>query len=209
MTLARRFLLVLALATVASGCVTVAGNHLRDVERTAPVEVPSVEQTIGDFSFHLDGGKMITSIKAGRLFNDEVLGRWKKWGYIRSQAYVKDARFTGGADYEITLGGKQDGDSSIALQILSGFTLLVLPYYVDTRLDAVYDLKDRRSGKTYRAEAKDNFNTVISLILIPFSPFAQGGRSRTWDRIAANLYEQLRQQGAFAGAGSAASNATP
>lgn len=195
--------LAILFATLVSGCVTVAGNHLRDLERTTPEEVPRVEQTIGDFSFHLDGGKMITSIKAGRIFNDEVLGRWKKWGYIRSQTYVKDSGFTGGADYELTLGGSQDGDSSIALQLLSGFTLIVIPYYVDTRLNVVYDVKDRRSGRTYRAEAKDSFNTVVSLILIPFSPFAQGGRSRTWDRIAANLYDQLKQQGAFAGTGAA------
>jgi hypothetical protein len=38
---------------------------------------------------------------------------------------------------------------------------------------------------------------VISLILLPASPFAQGGRSKTFDRIAADLYRQLVDQGAF------------
>lgn len=198
MTNRRCLAVFLVFSIFTSGCVTVAGNKLRDLERATPTEVPRVEQTIGDFSFHLDGGKMITSIKAGRLFNDEVLTRWKRWGWVSSQTYVKSGKFSGNADYEITLSGSQDGESSILLQLLSGFTLLVIPYYVDTRLDAVFEVKDRRSGKVYKAEAADHFNTVISLILIPVSPFAQGGRTKTWDRIAANLYEQLRQQGAFA-----------
>lgn len=198
MKLHQRLPIALVLAAFASGCVTVAGNQLRDVERAIPAEVPRVEQTIGDFSFHLDGGKMITSIKAGRIFNDEVLTRWKKWGYVRSQTYVKSGKFTGNADYEITLSGNQNGESSIFLQVLSGLTIFVIPYYVDTELDAVFEMKDRRTGKVYKAEAADHFNTVISLILLPVSPFAQGGRTKTWDRIAANLHEQLKQQGAFA-----------
>ncbi|MFN2425925.1 MAG: hypothetical protein ABR587_05710 [Candidatus Binatia bacterium] len=196
MKLYRTVLVVVAMTTVA-GCVTMAGNGLRDLERATPREVPRVEQTIGDFSFHLDGGKMITSIKAGRLLNDEILGRWKKWGYISSQTYVKSGSFTGAADYELTLGGNQDGDSSIMLQLISGLSLMVIPYYVDTRYNVIYDLRNRHTGATYRAAVSDSHNTIISLLMIPASPFAQGGRTKTWDRIAENLYAQLQTQGAF------------
>lgn len=208
MNLGKSLALCVLLAST-SGCVTIAGNALQDLPRVTPLEKPRVEQTIGEFSFHLDGGKMITSIKAGRYFNAEVLDRWKKWGYISSQTYVKSGAFSGGADYEITLGGTQDGDSSIVLQILSGLTLYAIPHYVDTRLDAYFDVKDRRTGATYRADVSDSFNTVISLLMIPFSPFAQGGRTRTWDRIAANLYQQLLEQGAFGGAAVAPPNPQP
>ncbi len=197
MTFARSLPFLLTIA-FAGGCVTVAGNRLPDLERATPVEVPRVEQTIGDFSFHLDGGKMITSIKAGRIFNDEVLGRWRKWGYVRSQTYVKSGKFTGNADYEITLSGKQNGESSILLQILSGLTLYVLPHYIEEQYDVTYEVRDRRSGRTWQASVSDDYNVIISLLLLPATPFAQGGSSKTWDRMAANLYQQLQQQGAFA-----------
>jgi hypothetical protein len=189
--------LVLFTAACSVGCVTAAGNRLRDLERSTPVEVPGVEQTVGDFGFHLDGGKLVTSNKAGRLLNDEILKRWKSWGYISGQRYVKSGEFSGAGDYEITLGGFQDGDSSILLQIISGLSLVVIPYYVNTTYTVSYEVRDPRTGKTWKAETTDSYNTVISLILLPASPFAQGGRSKTFDRIAADLYRQLVDQGAF------------
>ena len=54
----------------------------RTFHRLPPASPPVIEQTIGDFSFHLDGGKMITSNKAGRNINKEILRRWKKSGFI-------------------------------------------------------------------------------------------------------------------------------
>lgn len=194
---ASRILSLLTVLSISAGCVTSAGNRLRDLDRAAPVEVPRIEQTVGDYSFHLDGGKMITSNKAGRLLNDEILKRWKSWGYIASVAYVKSGQFSGAGDYEVTLGGFQDGDSSILLQLISGFSLMVIPYYVNTNFTVTYDVRDPRTGQAWHAETKDSYNTVISLILLPASPFAQGGRSKTLDRIAAELYRQLREQGAF------------
>lgn len=192
-----RFLIVATFSLWSGGCVTAAGNRLKDVERMAPAAVPRVEQTIGDYSFHLDGGKMITSIKAGRLLNDEILSRWKKWGYVASQTYVKESGFSGSADYEVTLGGFQDGDSSVLLQIVSGLTLVVIPYYVNTNFTVKYDVRDPRTDQVWHAEVEESYNAVISLLLMPISPFAQGGRTKTFDRIAANLYQQLRSQGAF------------
>jgi hypothetical protein len=194
---ASRFVFAFTAVFFLAGCVTSAGNRLRDVERARPSEVPRIEQTVGDYSFHLDGGKMITSNKAGRLLNDEILKRWKKWGYIASQTYVKSAEFTGAGDYEVTLGGFHDGDSSIFLQLISGFSLMVIPYYVNTSFTVKYDVRDPRTGRTWHAETADSYNTIISLILLPATPFAQGGQSKTLDRIAAELYRQLSEQGAF------------
>ena len=60
---------------IGTGCATFAGDRLSDISPTPPASPPVIEQTIGDFSFHLDGGKMITLNKAGRNFNKEILSR--------------------------------------------------------------------------------------------------------------------------------------
>ena len=57
------------------GCVTTSGDHLSDISPDAGTLRPAIEQTVGAFSFHLDGGKMVTSNKMGREINDEILGR--------------------------------------------------------------------------------------------------------------------------------------
>lgn len=156
-----------------------------------------VEQTIGDFSFHLDGGKMITSVKAGRTVNDMIMGRWREQGLITSATYVKSSRFSGNADYNLTLGGHQEGESSIALQVLSGLTLFLLPYSVDTQFDLVYTLEHVETGRTFEAKTADNFRTIVGLLLLPITPFAMGGSARTYDRLADHLYNQLAAQAAF------------
>lgn len=202
-----KFLVLIAALSMMGGCVTIAGNRLPDLERSPASSRPSVQQTVGDFGFHLDGGKMITSNKAGRILNDEIFKRWKTWGYISGHRYVKSGQFTGSADYEATLSGFQDGQSSIFLQIISGVSLCVIPYYVDTVFTVKLDVRNTRTGQAWHAEAEDSYNTVVSLLLLPFTPFGQGGGAKTYDRIAANLYEQLRSQGAFADSGPATDGA--
>src|SRR5262245_7950081 len=164
-----------SLGLLSSGCVTMAGGQLSDLE-PKPLEgpPPSIEQTVGDFSFHLDGGKMVTSNKAGRNVNQLILARWKQLGLIAKETYVPSSQFTGSAEYNLTLAGHQDGDSSIAMQVLSGLTLLVLPYSVDTRFDLVYTLEHVASGRQFRAKATDNFRTITQLLLLPITPFALG-----------------------------------
>lgn len=186
------------LATLFStGCITMAGNQLRDLAPNAGALVPAVEQTVGDFSFHLDGGKMVTSNKMGRELNDEILGRWKKSGFISSHEYVKSSQFSAGSKFRITLSGHQEGDSSLFLQVISGLTLSAIPYYVDSQMDLRYALEHSDTGCVFEASVSDSYNTVVGLLLLPISPFAQGGRIRTFDRIANHLYDQLASQGAF------------
>lgn len=187
-----------ALALCLSGCITLAGDQLSDIE-TRPLEIPppAVEQTIGDFSFHLDGGKMITSVKAGRYVNQMVLDRWKRRGLITKETYVKSSQFTGNAEYNLTLAGHQEGDSSAVMQFFSGFTLFLIPYWVNTRLDVVYQLEHVGSGRKFEAKASDSYLSITQLLFLPVSPFAMGGLMRTYNRLADHLYEQLAEQGAF------------
>lgn len=194
------FLLVaLPLALSTSGCITTAGGKLADipvVERDAASR-PAIEQTVGAFSFHLDGGKMVTSNKMGRELNDEILSRWVELGLIESHTYVKSSGFSAGAVYRLTLEGHQEGESNILLQILSGLTLYAMPHYVNTQMQLTYVLENSASGCRFSASSDESYNTVISLLVAPAMPFLGSGRDVSFDRIARHLYAQLDEQAAF------------
>jgi hypothetical protein len=191
-----RALALLALAPLL-GCITMSGDQLKDRSPERRGTSPAIEQTVGDFSFHLDGGKMVTSNKMGRGLNDEILRRWQEDGFIASHTYVKSSQFTDASEFQLTLSGHQEGESSIFLQILSGLTLTVIPYYVDSKMELRYSLKNAETGCVFEASAADSFDTVVGLLLLPATPFAQRGRIRTFDRLADELYFQLASQGAF------------
>jgi hypothetical protein len=180
-----------------TGCITMAGNTLPDLAPSAGTLRPAVEQTVGAFSYHLDGGKLITSNKMGRELNAEIFGRWEKSGFISGYKYVKSSQFSDASKYRITLSGHQEGESNVLLQIISGLTLTAIPYSVDFQMDLRYSLEASDSGCVFDASVSDSYSTVIGLLLLPISPFAQGGRNRTFDRIANHLYDQLASQGAF------------
>lgn len=189
---------LLALAVVPLyGCISIAGNQLSDIEPHPGAVSPSIEQTVGDFSFHLDGGKMVTSNKMGRLLNDKILDRWVKTELIAEHQYVKSSEFSESSEYRLTLSGHQEGDSSIALQILSGLTLTVIPYTVNTQFDLQYTLEKSVTGCVFEANASDSIKHVVGLLLLPISPFTQGGARRTFERLSNSLYAQLEEQGAF------------
>lgn len=192
--LATSLLLLLALGT---GCLTFAGGGLPAIEPTPPTLRGKLEESVGDFSFTLEGGAMVTDNKAGRVLNEEILSRWKKKGYIAEHEYVRSSQFTGTADYNLTLSGSQYGDSSIILQILSGVTLLLLPYPVDTRYDIQYTIENVKTGAKYSAAVEDSYTTWIEFLLLVAAPVSTRGASKTWDHMADHLYEQLRAQGAF------------
>lgn len=189
---------LLALLTSSTGCISLAGDQLADIElrplRTPP---PSIEQTVGNFSFHLDGGKMITSNKAGRNVNKLILDRWQKRGLITTETYVGSSQFTGKADYNLTLAGHQQGESSVVMQFLSGLTLFIVPYWVNTQFDLVYTLEHVETGRKFEAHAADSHRTIVELLLLPISPFAMGGAMRTYNRLADHVYDQLAERGAF------------
>ena len=181
-----------------SGCFyTTAGTKLAPITPPLPDYKPSVEQTVGDFSFTLEGGKMVTSNYAGRLLNDGILGAWKERGYIREAHYVENAAFSGAADYNITLSGTQYGASSIGLQLLSGLTLFLVPYTVTQSYDIQYTLVDVKTGKKYSASVQESNETYFELFLLFTLPVAQRGQRQMMERMGDHLYEQLHRQGAF------------
>jgi len=183
----------------ATGCVTVAGKQLPPLEAvaTAPTDAPSIQETVGNFSFHLDGGKMITSNKAGRIINEEILKVWKKKGYIESSQYVKSSEFTGQADYNVTLSGSLYGESSIVMQILSGLTLLVIPHSIEQKFDIQYTLENVRTKEKYGASVEESYTQWSEFFLIFALPWSGKGSSAAYEAMADHIYSQLRSKGAF------------
>jgi hypothetical protein len=133
----------------------------------------------------------------GNEINEAVLRRWSERGAVRAYSYAKPGTSSAAADYTLVLSGMQDGDSSVALQIISGLTLFVIPYYVDTRYALQYELVEKNSGRTFKSSASNEFLTLVSLLFIPISPFMQGARHRALVRLADHMYEDLHDQGAF------------
>ena len=78
-----------------TGCLTRAGGALAPLEPAPPAETGTVEYAIGSFEFTLEGGKMVTSNKAGRDLSKEILKRWKKRAYITDFSYADENTFTG------------------------------------------------------------------------------------------------------------------
>ena len=193
----RQLPLLSLLLVVLSGCVTIAGKNLEPISPPPPERHGTVEYTIGDFAFTLDGGKMISSTKAGRILTDNILKRWKKSGYIDDYTYVKSGDFTGNADYQLTLSGSQYGESSIAMQILSGLTLLVLPNSTNVKYDIQYVLEDVASGSRYSAAVQDSYKEWTELLLIVALPVSARGANATMNVMADHAYDQLREKGAF------------
>ncbi len=188
----------IGLAFSASACVTFSGDQLADVTPPAPAFQPYVEHSVDpSFYFHLDGGKMVTSNFEGRQINDALLKRWQEAGLIRGSSYVRTVGSSDAGDYDLVLSGSEDGDSSIVLQVVSGLSLLVIPFYVTTTYTLTYTATERNSGRVFRATAVDRTTMVVGWPMLPLSPFMQGGRSRTFDRLANHLYAELHRQGAF------------
>jgi hypothetical protein len=180
-----------------TGCLTFSDGRLAEIAPAPPATAPTIEQTVGDFTFELEGGEMVTDNKAGRMLNDEILSRWKDAGYIADHRYVPTSQFSGGAPYNLTLSGSQYGASSIVMQILSGATLLILPYSVDSQYDVQYTVENVKTGEKYSAGVEEGYTTWVELLLFLAAPFSLRGADQTFDRMADHLYEQLRSQGAF------------
>lgn len=190
-------LAVLWTSLALSGCLTSAGGALSPLELQAPAGPPEIEYTVGDFEFTLEGGKMVTSNKMGRELSNAIFERWKKRGYISGFSYVPSGEFTGKTPYQMTLSGSQYGDSSVAAQLLSGLTLLILPYTVDSKYDIQYTLEDTRTGARHSAAVADSYHTTVELFLFLAAPVSLRGADQTWTAMGDHIYQQLREQGAF------------
>lgn len=193
------------LSVLCSGCLTTAGGHLPPISPEKPEAQLSLQSTVGDFSMTLEGGKLVTSETMGRRLNDQLLRVWKKKGYITEYTNVDKGAFSAEVPNHVTLSGSQYGTSSVVMQVLSGLTLTLIPYTVDTSWDIQYTLEDARKGTRYSAGVEDSSWTIVDLLLLPILPWSFRGQQETFERMAEHLYQQLHEQGAFrsdaAGAG--------
>jgi|GEM_PF-1210934 len=197
LTLLGRFCAALFIAGL-TGCAYVTeGSKLRPITPQANAMRPMIEHTVGDFAFTMDGGGLVTDHLAGVLINQNVLNAWVDKAYIRDHEAVAPGEFTERTDYRLTLSGSQHGESSIAMQIISGLTLFIIPYTVTQHYDIRFTLIDAKSGKSYAAKVEEANKVYMELFLWLALPFAAHNEQTLFERIADHLYDQLYRQGAF------------
>lgn len=196
--LGKSILVWIALALL-SGCAYMTeGTKLPPIKPLpASSSPPLIEQSVGDFAFTLEGGKMVTSNYAGKILNENILESWEDRKYIRDYDYVESGRFTGKADYNLTLSGSQYGASSIGMQILSGLTLFLIPSKTTMSYDVQYTLVDVKTGKKFTGSVEESNKSYIELFLMFAFPFGIINEKNMFERMGDHLYQQLYQQGAF------------
>jgi hypothetical protein len=190
-------LLLACLLLPLTGCITSAGHNLDPLEPVAGSLVPAIKDTVGDFRFEMDGGAMVTSERMGRDINEAILDRWHEAGWISSHEYVEASDFGEDARHRMTLAGSMHGESSIAMQILSGLSLLMIPHDVKAKFDLRYSLLDVETGCTFEARVGDSYRQSTQLLLLVVAPISNRGVNETLDRLAEHVYARLHQQGAF------------
>jgi len=187
-----------ALPVLLSGCLTFAGDQLSEIPVEPGTVRPFIQHTVGDFGFETDGGeKLATSGQVGQEINREVLDRWVESGLISQHELVQSSEFTGDIPLRLTLGGRMHAESNVAMQVITGLTLMLIPSSVDYRMSLKFTLEDVESGCTFEATAADSYRTVTTLLLLPALPFSRIGSNRSYALLADHLYSQLAAQGAF------------
>ncbi len=188
--------LLVALSVTMVGCMSTSpGNRLSDITPSLGEDQGAVQHTVEGYSFHLDGGKLVTSNMMGKLLNTVVFNHWEATGRIAEHEGV--SAFDDKSKYHITLSGTQEGDSSVGLQILSGLTLGMVPYSVNTTYAMEYELVNPKTGCRYKAKAVDSVKTTVGWVMLPMALFGSSGQDVTLTRISNHLYAQLQKQGAF------------
>ena len=185
---------IVALSLLLSGCYTVAGESLPPVSPVAPAQPPAVEHTVGAFTFRLGGGDPKPSFFDGQQLSTEVIGVWKKRGYIQDGQFVEGGEFTPASTLRLTLNGSLQGDVSFWMEVLNALTLTLVPYRVTQHYDLQYVLQDVATGKVYEAKVQESEQTWVEGILILALPFSQRGHHAAMERMAEHLYDQLSRQ---------------
>ncbi len=184
--------LILLLMPLLAACIT--NTRENDFPRATLLGVdspPSIETAVTDFNAHLDGGKLVSSHAQGRLQFSQMTRRWQKRGAISGAEFRRDEDWTGESDSYVVMSGRQVGRSSIALQILSGLTLTLIPYYVDTTSELEFKRQDAATGEVTAAHAKMRTYQLVSLLFLPFAPFSLAGDIRQANMLADSVYCQL------------------
>jgi len=178
---------------------TFSGNLLAELEPIEPMVSPRIETTVSsDYKYDINVMQVITSNKDGRMVNDRIIDiLWTDNDYIADSTYVKLGEFSGNADYNLTISGKHTVDSSTAMQILSGLTLLLIPSSVNEDFDLIYTLENVSTGKVYTASAKETMSTTMWILFLPALPFSLIGSLNTVEHISEHIYQDFVKQGAF------------
>jgi len=184
-------------ALALQGCMTFSGDRLPEIEPLTPKKSPAVDFAVGDFRFEMDGGALRGSSSMGRELNAEIASRWRRHGYVSDYSDLGRDGVSGSAEYVMTLSGNLDGESPIVLQIISGLSLLTIPYYIDRHASLTYELRHRQTGQTWRASVAEDSLVVGWLPFIIALPLFNVGQSHSLDKVAHHLYSRLVQQGAF------------
>jgi hypothetical protein len=187
------------LLTSMTGCMTFSGDRLSELEPIVPLISPKIETTVSkDYIYDIDVLQVITSNKDGRMVNERVIETlWESNGYISDSTYVELGNFTGTADYNLTLSGSHKVDSSNAMQIISGLTLMLIPYTVDQEYNLIYTLENVKTGKTYTAKANETESMIGSILFLPAFPFSLIGSMNSMEHLSEHIYQDLVKQGAF------------
>lgn len=192
-----RWVALVALLSGAGCAYTTVGTQLSPIQPPRPSVPPALQFTVGDFSYTLEGGKMVTSKFAGHTLAEGILNSWKDRGYIRDFQYIEDGAFSGAADCELTLSGSQYGSSSVPMQIISGLTLSLIPYSVEQSYDLQFTLRDPKTDVKYSASVRESNTTYVELFLIFALPFGVRNELEMMARMGDHLYDRLRREGAF------------
>nr|WP_305907558.1 hypothetical protein [Methylomarinum sp. Ch1-1]MDP4520320.1 hypothetical protein [Methylomarinum sp. Ch1-1] len=183
-----------------TGCMTFSGDKLAELEPIKPLLSPIIETTVSpEYQYDIDVMQVVTRNKDGRMVNDRVIKMlWQDKGYISDSNYVELGNFTGNADYNLTLSGRHSVDSSTAMQIISGLTLMLIPYTVDQEYDLIYTLENVKTGRTYTAKAYETEAMVGWLLFFPALPFSMLGSMHAIEHLSEHIYQDFVRQGAFA-----------
>lgn len=179
------------------GCMTFSGDRLPEIAPPAARRPVSIDFAIGDFRFETDGGALRGSAGVGRDINEAIAERWLSLGYVSRYSDVGRDAANGASEYLLTLSGNVDGESPVLLQVVSGLSLLVIPYYVDRKASLTYELHHRQTGQVWRSSVSEDSLMVGWLPFIVALPFFQTGQSHAFDKMSRHLYAQFVQQGAF------------
>lgn len=197
----RKLTAVLTMLTLltASACQTWPGNKPAPIAPLVAASRPTVEHTVGEFTFAMNANEMKQSTVDGRLLTNEIMKVWKRREYIAEARFIdKGDPFSGTADFNLTISGSQHNSVSFWRELLNALTLMWIPYSVTREYDLRYELREVKTGNTYRASIRGEDQAQVEIFLIFTLPIAFRGHNEILDRMGDHLYQQFAEQGAFA-----------
>ncbi len=198
-----KFILVLLclFCLLFSGCMSFNGNELPEVKKPIPPKTkPVIEMKIEKWEQKLNGegaSRGVTSNKSnGYLVLKFILARWyskdliSDYGTIGSLGKIKP-------DYTLTLNGFRNEDMSWLGAILCGLTLYIIPSSSTMEFNLDLALKDHKTNKTYKLDAKNSVTVWFQLFFILGLPvFWVGDYNMQYD-TSMYVYHMFNEQGAF------------